>query len=51
MRKSNPRIHSQLEDNCQKATEVPLSSRLGRKNVLPSRTKPLPTTDVNPVVF
>ena len=51
MRKSNPRIYSQLEDNGQKATKLPLFSRLGRKNLLLVRTKSSAATAVNPVVF
>jgi hypothetical protein len=51
MRKSNPRIYSQLEDNGQKATKLPLFCRLGRKNLLPVRTKSLAATAVNPVAF
>jgi hypothetical protein len=34
MRKSNPRIPSQLEDNSQRATKLPLSSRLGSEYLL-----------------
>jgi len=51
MRKSNPRIYSQLEDDSQKATKLPLFSRLGHKNLLLLRTKSLAATAVNPVVF
>jgi len=51
MRKSNPRIYSQLEDIGQKATALPLFSRLGRKNWLLVRTKPLAATAVNHVAF
>ena len=51
MRKSNPRIYSQLEDIGQKATALPLFSRLGRKNWLLVRTKSLAATAVNHVAF